>query len=314
MLYCDNEAKFKMVEKHYKRRKGDFMKNKKRWGNLLMILLGNTMYAIAVAVFILPNGLITGGTTGLALFTQYLCKIPVSLFVVVFNLIMFLIGAVVLGKSFAVTTVVSTFYYPAVLHIMERIINGKQFTNDMMLATIFAGLLVGAGIGLVIRAGASTGGMDIPPLILNKKFGLSVSVMLYVFDVLILCLQIFFSNTEQTLYGMLMVLVYTVVLDKVLVLGSSQIQVKIISKEYEIINSAIQQKLDCGSTLYMAEGGHLREESRAILTVIHGRDLSKLNEIVMELDPEAFLIISKVNEVRGRGFTIGKKYMNKKTS
>lgn len=286
------------------------MKRKRGLGNLLMILLGNTMYAVAVAVFVLPNGLITGGTTGLALFTQYLCKIPVSLFVVVFNLLMFVLGAAVLGKNFAVTTVVSTFYYPAALHILERLVNGKQVTQDMMLATIFAGLLVGAGIGFVIRAGASTGGMDIPPLILNKKFGLSVSILLYMFDVLILGLQILFSNVEQTLYGMLMVLIYTIVLDKVLVLGSSQMQVKIISKNYEKINQVIQQQLDRGSTLYMVEGGHLREESRAILTVIHGRELSKLNEMVMNLDPEAFLIINKVNEVRGRGFTIGKKYMD----
>lgn len=285
---------------------------KKQLKKLFIILLGNTMYALAVALFILPNGLITGGTTGIALFAQYLCGIPVSLFVILFNLFMFLLGAVVLGKSFAVTTVVSTFYYPVVLHIMERLVEGRQLTQDMMLATILAGLLVGAGIGLVIRAGASTGGMDIPPLILNKKLGVPVSFMLYIFDVMILCLQMLFSNTEQILYGILMVFVYTVVLDKVLVLGTNQMQVKIISQKYEQINAAISQQLDRGSTLYEVEGGYLRKESKAILTVISGRELSKLNEVVMTIDPEAFMIINKVNEVRGRGFTMGRKYMNER--
>lgn len=285
------------------------MDYKKQFQKLCIILFGNTLYAVAVALFILPNGLITGGTTGLALFGQYLGKISVPSFVVVFNIIMFLLGACILGKAFAFTTVISTFYYPMILHVLQTVFGDYKLTEDMMLATVCAGLLVGAGIGFVIRAGASTGGMDIPPLILNRKFGLPVSILLYIFDVLILLLQMLFSNIEQTLYGMLMVLIYTIVLDKVLVLGSNQMQVKIISKKYNEINEIIQRQLDYGSTLYEVEGGHFREPSKAILTVINNRDLTKLNETVMQIDEEAFMIINKVNEVKGRGFTIGRKYI-----
>lgn len=275
---------------------------------IITVLAGNTLYALAVALFILPNGLITGGTTGLALVAQHQLGIPIAAFVGVFNVVMFVAGAAVLGKSFAFTTVISTFYYPFILGIFEGMFGAAPVTGDTMLATVFAGLLIGAGIGMVIRAGASTGGMDIPPLILNKKFRLPVSMTMSVFDCLILLTQMVFAGKEKILFGILLVLLYTMVLDKVLMIGQNQMQVKIISEQCEIISEAIQNRMDRGTTLILIEGGHLRKASYAVLTVISGRELSKLNELVMGLDSNAFMIINQVSEVRGRGFTLHKEY------
>ena len=216
---------------------------------IFIILLGNTLYALAVALFILPNNLITGGTTGLALVFQHQIGIPVSVFVGGFNVVMFILGAVILGKSFALTTIISTFYYPFILSIFEKVFGGVGMTNDTMLATIFAGLLIGAGIGMVIRAGASTGGMDIPPLILNKKLNLAVSGTRAVLDCLILLTQMLFASQEKILYGILLVLLYTMVLDKVLMIGKNQMQIKIISEKSEAISEIIRTKLDRGTTL-----------------------------------------------------------------
>lgn len=272
------------------------------------VLAGNTVYALAVSLFILPNGLITGGTTGLALVAHAKLGIPIALFVGVFNIIMFAAGAFVLGKAFALTTLISTFYYPFILGIFEKLFGNMVITQDRMLATVFSGLLIGAGIGMVIRAGASTGGMDIPPLIINKKWNLSISLTMSLFDCLILLSQMIFSGMEQILYGILLVLLYTMVLDKVLMTGRNQMQVKIISKKYDQISHEIQRRMDRGTTLLASEGGHLRESSFAVLTVISGRQLSKLNELVLELDPHAFMIINQVTEVRGRGFTLHKEY------
>ena len=184
----------------------------------------------------------------------------------------------------------------------------SPITGDTMLATVFAGLLIGAGIGMVIRAGASTGGMDIPPLILNKKFRLPVSMTMSVFDCLILLTQMVFAGKEKILYGILLVLLYTMVLDKVLMIGQNQMQVKIISEQCESISEAIQNRMDRGTTLLLIEGGHLRKASYAVLTVVSGRELSKLNELVIGLDSNAFMIINQVSEVRGRGFTLHKEY------
>ncbi|WP_349671405.1 YitT family protein [Lacrimispora sp.] len=272
------------------------------------VLAGNTVYALAVSLFILPNGLITGGTTGLALVAHAKLGIPIALFIGVFNIIMFVAGAFVLGKAFALTTLISTFYYPFILGVIERLSGNMVITQDRMLATVFSGLLIGAGIGMVIRAGASTGGMDIPPLILNKKWNLSISQTMSVFDCLILLTQMIFSSLEQILYGILLVLLYTMVLDKVLMTGRNQMQVKVISKKYDQISQEIQRRMDRGTTLLASEGGHLRESSFAVLTVISGRQLPKLNELVLEIDPNAFMIINQVTEVRGRGFTLHKEY------
>ena len=275
---------------------------------IITVLAGNTLYALAVSLFILPNGLITGGTTGLALVAPYKIGIPIAAFVGVFNVVMFVAGAAVLGKAFAFTTIISTFYYPFILGVFEGLFGSSPLTGDTMLATVFAGLLIGAGIGMVIRAGASTGGMDIPPLILNKKFRLPVSMTMSVFDCLILLTQMVFAGKEKILYGILLVLLYTMVLDKVLMIGQNQMQVKIISEQCEIISEAIQNRMDRGTTLLLIEGGHLRKASYAVLTVVSGRELSKLNELVMGLDSNAFMIINQVSEVRGRGFTLHKEY------
>ena len=148
-----------------------------------------------------------------------------------FNCIMFLLGAIILGIDFALTTLISTFYYPIALGFFQSLPALSDITDDRLLSSIFGGLFIGFSLGIVIRAGASTGGMDIPPLILNKKFGLPVSVMLYVFDFIILIGQALFSDKEAILYGILLVLTYTIVLDKILVIGQAQTQVKIISQE-----------------------------------------------------------------------------------
>lgn len=275
---------------------------------VLMILLGNTMYCLGVVLFVLPAGLITGGTTGLGLFFSHCTGLSLEVFIPVFNILMFLAGAFILGRKFALTTILSTFYYPVIFQIVQSRAQGIVLTSDPMLSTVCAGLLIGAGIGLVIHAGASTGGMDIPPLILNRLTGLPVSVGLYAFDFLILILQVFFSNTEQVLYGIVLVLIYTVTLDRLLLMGKGRIQVTIISPHYEEINRAIQQELDRGATLFEVEGGHTRAESYAVLTVLSKRELVELKNMVASIDPDAFLIVGQVNEVRGRGFTLDKKY------
>ena len=276
--------------------------------NLCMILLGNTVYALAIVMFILPNDMITGGTTGLGIAIHHYFGLPIHTFVLILNTLMFLLGAAVLGMKFALTTLVSTFYYPVILGVFEQIPALQNVTDDKMLSTICGGLMIGMGIGIVIRCGASTGGMDIPPLVLNKKFGLPVSVMLYVFDFIILISQMLFTNKEEIVYGILLVLIYTVILDKVLLMGSTRTKVEIMTEKYEELNRLIQERLDRGTTLVYTQTGYLRNDQPMILTVVSNRELMRLNQLVQEIDPHAFMIIGNVNEVRGRGFSQQKVY------
>ena len=275
---------------------------------LAMVILGNTIYAIGVVAFILPLGLITGGTTGLGLIVNNFMDVPLEVFAAIFNIAMFIIAWLILGASFAITTMVSTFYYPVILGVFQKIEFFKGLTDDPLLGTICAGLLIGVGLGIVIRAGASTGGMDIPPLVLNKKMGLSVSVGLYAFDFAILLGQMMFRDSERSLYGIILVVIYTVVMDKVLVSGKGRIQVKIVSERYEEINDMIHEKVDRGTTFFLSETGYLRHDIKTLLTVVSKRELVLLEQEVARIDPEAFVVVSEVKEVVGYGFTKRKVY------
>jgi len=144
--------------------------------SFLPVVLGNFLYALTVQLFLVPSGLVTGGTTGMALTVNHLCGLPISYFVLAFNVLMLLLGFGMLGKKFALTTLASTFLYPIFLEICERVLRGCVLTDDLLLCTLFSGLGIGAALGIVIRAGASTGGMDIPPLVLHKLFRIPVTV------------------------------------------------------------------------------------------------------------------------------------------
>lgn len=276
--------------------------------SILCILLGNMIYALAVVSFIMSNDLITGGTTGLALFANHYLNIPISSFVAVFNILMFVLGLVFLGVNFALSTLLSTVLYPVLLEIFQNIEGLRNLTQDPLLAVILAGIMIGFGLGLVVKVGGSTGGMDIPPLILNKKLRIPVSVGLYLFDFSILIIQMFYTNKENVLYGILLVIIYTLVLDKVLLTGEKQMQVKIISEEYLKINDAILKDLNRGSTLLESRGGYEKTDSYVILSVLSKRELNQLQKIVNDIDPAAFMVINQVNEVRGRGFSLEKRY------
>lgn len=275
--------------------------------SILLVIAGNALYALAVKLFLLPAGLVTGGTTGIALAIHHAAGVPISLFVLLFNIAM-LLGYVLLGRQFAVTTVVSTFTYPIALELFNRLLGDVVITQDILLCTLFSGLGIGFSLGVVIRAGASTGGMDIPPLVLNKYFKIPVSVSLYVFDLCILLAQAVLNPPEKVLYGILLVMIYTIVLDKLMLMGSVRTEVKIISRRSEAIREAILHQLDRGVTILNGETGYLHQEAQVLLSVISNRELPRVEKIIRRIDPECFMVVSRVSEVRGRGFSMNKEY------
>lgn len=273
----------------------------------LIVALGNLIYSLVVYCFLLPSNLVTGGTTGLALTVNYFWDIPLTSFVLFFNAIMLIVGFLFLGKEFASSTILSSILYPFFLECYEYFLPNCLITQDLLLCTIFSGIGIGIGLGIVIRSGASTGGMDIPPLLLQKYFHIPVSVSLYGFDFCILLLQILFRPTENVLYGLILILVYTFTLDKMLMLGTSKTEIKIISAQSKKIAEAILSQVDRGVTFLNGEGGYSHNETKVLLSVVSNRELVKIERITHEIDPECFMIINRVSEVRGKGFSI-KKY------
>lgn len=277
----------------------------------MIVILGNCLYALGVALFILPGGLITGGTTGIALFVNDVTGLPVSVFVFAFNTVMFLVGLAVFGRKFAVNTMVSTFSYPVALELFTQLLDGYVMTDDMILCTVFGGICIGGAIGIVMRAGASTGGMDIPPLVLNRYFRIPVSGSIYVFDMLILLLQAFRSTGEQILYGILLVIIYSAVLDKCLMLGTAKMQIKVISDKIAEIREAVLTDIDRGVTMLKSETGYMEQETQMLLTIVSMRELAKTEKLIHSVDENAFVVISRVSEVSGRGFSSKKRYLEK---
>lgn len=281
----------------------------KKWMlSAAIVTAGNLLYALTIKLFVLPTGLVMGGTTGLGLTANYLTGVPISAFVLAFNMVMLLLGLCVLGRRFAATTLLSSFIYPLALEFWQRLLGDYVLTKDVMLCTLFAGLGVGVSLGLVIRAGASTGGMDIPPLILNRLFRAPVSVCMYFFDMCILLSQGLFQSPEKLLYGVVLVMIYTMVLDKVLLMGTSRIEIKVVSKKSEEIRQAILQDLNRGVTLIQTESGYLRQNAQLVLSVLSSRELPKAEKLIHQIDPECFLMVSRISEVKGRGFSMQKKY------
>ena len=277
----------------------------------VVIILGNALYALTVKVFLLPGNLMVGGTTGIGLLIHRFTGMSLSGFVLLFNLVMLAAGFLLLGKKFALTTVISSLAYPVLLEVFDAVFGNMAVTEDIILNTVFSGLGIGVSLGLVIRMGASTGGMDIPPLVLNKYFRLPVSVSLNVFDMLILLGQAVLNPPERILYGIILVFIYTSVLDKVIMMGTTRTEVKVVSKHVEEIRYAILAQVDRGVTLLYGEGGYLQEETRIVLSILSNRELPKVERLIRDIDPEAFMIVSRVTEVRGKGFSISKDYIKK---
>ena len=276
--------------------------------NSAAIVCGNALYSLSVAAFLEPAGLITGGATGIALAVGRLTGLSVSGFLLFFNLAMLAWGWLVLGRAFALNTLASSILSPIFLALWESLLAGRGLTDDIVLCTIFSGLGIGAALAIVIRAGASTGGMDIPPLVLQKWFHWPVSVTMMVFDVAIVLGQVPFSPLPQVLYGIVMILTHTIVMDKMLMMGESRTEVKLISSRSEELCEAILNQLDRGVTILNGAGGYTHEPAAVLLSVVSNRELPKLERLVHDIDPACFLIVSRVTEVSGRGFSLDKKY------
>ena len=276
--------------------------------DFILVMLGNAIMALGTAGFAVPAKIILGGASGLALsFQHYVFYVHLSTLVLAINIIAFVVGYIVLGKKFAVGTLVSTFAFPFFLALFEKSYYLTHLTKDTLLAAVYAGFLIGVGLGLVLRLGYSTGGMDIPPLLVNKYTGLSLGLLINIFDILILLIQIPFSNVEEILYGIITVVMSTYILDcHSRTTGSilSVIRLIVVSEHYEEIAERLMKDVDRGCTFLNITTGFMKNDSKAVMVVLNRREYAAFHDIIQEMDPEAFEITSEVHSVNGRGFTL----------
>ncbi len=273
--------------------------------DILSIILGNFILSIAVSVFILPLDILSGGIPGISVALQPLLHMDEILLINILTYGLFIVGAIFLGKEFALKTLLSTILYPALISITQSFITPYvNVGTNSILGSIYAGVFLGIGVGLIYRVGASSGGMDIPPLLLNKYFKIPLATGVLIVDGLTVLLGASVYGIEAAMIGLLSVATGTFFINQVIELGSAKAkQFMIISDKWEEILEAVHDKLQKGATILDGEGGYERVKRNVLMVVIYQKQFATLKRLIDEIDPNAFVIVSDVHEVHGEGFT-----------
>ena len=272
--------------------------------DIFLVVLGNFILAFAVSCFIIPNNVLSGGLAGISVALYPVFHIDPQLFITVATYAFFIIGSLLLGKNFAFKTLISTIAYPVFLNAISYFFKGVTFTNNPMLASIYGGAILGLGIGLVFRTGASTGGMDIPPLIINKYTGIPLGSLVMLVDGATVLLGILIHGVGPALIGILSVVTSSIMVNKALSIGGqSSKSIMIISDYMEPILEKIKVDIDRGATVIDAVGAYSGLKKKIILVVISQKQYPLLNKLVSSIDPNAFMIVQDAKEVKGNGFS-----------
>lgn len=279
----------------------DFQKIK----NVLIIILGNLSLALGTSLFILPHGIINGGTSGLSLVINGFFGFDPNITITILVWVLFAIGVFTLGKKFAVRTLLSTILYPVFINIFSNVDFFIKLSNEVtstMLAALAGAALTGFGLGVVYRVGASTGGFDVICLILKKYFHVKLSISTFLIDTAIIVLGLVSLSLESALYGLLSVMVASYVIEKITISGTSSYMAHIVSDKSDEINEYILTKLERGTTLIKAEGGLTKENKKMIEVVFNEKEYYDIKKNIYSIDPNAFISVYKSVNTYGNGF------------
>jgi uncharacterized membrane-anchored protein YitT (DUF2179 family) len=269
---------------------------------------------VAVAFFVIPNKLLVGGTAGIAVALNKLWGFPEETVIHVLVYALFIAGAIILNRDFIIKTITSTIVYPLLLTLVSElyeIIPVEYVTMDTLTSIVCSGVLVGFGIGIVYKRNASTGGMDIIPLIVNKYTGLPLHILLLMVDCFTVLLGVMAYGLQAAIYGVISVAISSFIIDKTILLGAKQTkQVQIISQKSDEILDKVLEELDRGCTIMESRGGYTNQRRDMLMVVVPIDEYQKLINTVHKMDPSAFVIVSDIKEIRGRGFTLSRESGN----
>lgn len=272
--------------------------------HIAMIAAGNLLVAFATVFFILPRDILSGGVTTVSIILSTFIPLSRVVLIAIVNISLFVVGAICLGKKFALSSLLSTFIYPFFVSVLS-LLDTTPFSHiDPILSALYAGLLVGCGLGLVFRVNASTGGMDIPALIMHKYLSMPTNQCVMLVDtVTILCgLWIFGLNT--ILVGLVAVMASSFAIHWVSTFGGESAQnIMIISDKWPEIQQCLLHQFERGVTVLEGQGAWSNEPRPVLMCCINTREYGGILNAISAIDPHAFVIANTVHEVRGEGFT-----------
>lgn len=270
---------------------------------VIKIIIGNILTAFGLSVFLLDHHVLLGGVSGVCTVLQNLFPISLNVYVYGLTIVLFITGYVCFGKDFAFKTLVSSIVFPIAFSFFNDCSALHPMVDDIFFASIVGGALLGTGAGLILSNDGSSGGLDILALLLHKKTPVPLSYAVNGVDICVLALQVPFHTKEEVLYGICAIFVSTVVLHKILLKGTSLVQLCIISKQTEKLQHALLTVNDVGITLLDGKQGYTKQNTEVILCAIPIQKLNAVKQSVQEIDPEAFIILSDVKGVQGYRFT-----------
>ncbi|NLI94850.1 MAG: YitT family protein [Erysipelotrichaceae bacterium] len=306
------------------------LENRRHVINLSLVIFGTFLVALGTGMFLTPNinmaelgkfeGINAGGMGGLGLIFQNLIGLPVDVTVAILSVSLFLLGLLILGKEFALKTLLATILYPALLSITIRTpffqiaaralydTLGADLPNlaNILIGGLIGGVLVGAGVGLTFLGGGSTGGIDIFAIIINKYTKVKAATATFIIDAIIVFTGIFVMGVDYIVIGIIGIItafITGLAINFVFSGKSDMYDARIISKEWEKINVYIQDVMERGATITTVEGGYKFEQYRQINVVFSREQHASFIEAVAEIDSRAFIVISQLQNVYGEGFS-----------
>lgn len=265
----------------------------------IYILVGSAIVAVTFNVFLLPNRVASGGVSGLSTILHATLGWQPAYVQWAFNIPLFIAGVVLLGRQFGVKTLVGTIFLPFVVYLTKDI---EPATHDPLLGSLFGGIGVGIGLGIVFRGKASTGGTDLAAQIIHKYTGLSLGTCVILIDGLIVLTAAIVFDIEQALYALIGLFVTSKTIDFVQVgFGYSKMAMIITNKE-EDVREAILHQINRGVTKLSGFGGYTEHERPVLMCVVEQTEFTKLKQLVKSIDPSAFVVVMDAAEVLGEGF------------
>ena len=280
-----------------------------------IVTLGNLLVAFSFSFFLDPNNLVIGGTTGLATILRELFAIDPSITAFVINTALLILGLFLLGKEFFIKTVYSTLVFPVMIKLFNLLYNlitpkGEVLISDPMLVILFSSLILGIGIGLVLRQGGTTGGTEVGQKILLKYMHIPFSVSLFLIDGVIILLGALlikeegqFMDFHMVLYAVIFAYISGLVMDQIVFSGFNSRAVNIISDKNEEIKQRILNDFERGVTEVKVVGGYTNNDKTKLVCLLSSNEFYKLKAIIHEIDPNAFFYVVRASEVSGEGFT-----------
>ncbi|WCR27519.1 YitT family protein [Paenibacillus thiaminolyticus] len=283
-----------MARTHKKRNMLDLIKR------VVFITIGAVLMGVALEMFLVPNDIIDGGIAGISIILSKTTSLKLGLFLFLLNVPFLMLGYKQIGKTFAI----STLYGIAVMSVTTAMLHhAEAFTNEKLLAVMFGGIMLGAGVGLVIRFGGSLDGTEIVSILISKKINVPVGQLIMIFNVFIFIVAGFVFGWDSAMYSIFTYYIAFKMIDIVVEGLNESKSATIISSEYDEISQAIIDRLGRNTTFIYAKGGYMREDTQMIYCVLTRLEVAKLKAIVQDIDPKAFIAIETVSDVLGGNFS-----------